>query len=233
MICLELNNNPDFLLTLVLYWHSSIASNEIILVSNTIRRALVYIINSIAAWIDVLHGHARQHELPALSSSWMSSCAPQACLPRAPRHSAPGCHIGFSRTNCTLRKVHITIWGSEKWHFHAALCTFCYTIIHSTRGRLNLAKTMWFCWLSALLFEEPPGCLSECWLSGFYFSPYTSFLLILQRFELFSYYFLKTLDWFYLVIAQEKCNNLIPGAHSAMHGGEKRVQTATGMQKAL
>lgn len=69
--------------------------------------------------------------------------------------------------------------------------------------------------------------------SGFYFSPYTSFLLILQSFELFSYYFLKTLDWFYLVIAQEKCNNLIPGAHSAMHGGEKRVQTATGMQKAL
>ena len=68
---------------------------------------------------------------------------------------------------------------------------------------------------------------SAGWMAFFL---YTSFLLILQRFKLFSS-FLKTLSWFYLVIMAEKCNNPIPGDLSTVHAGEKRVQTVLWMQK--
>lgn len=146
---------------------------------------------------------------PALSGArWaMELCQPP---PRLQSPGGPHCNMIFQKVTVSHSAMQSLL------HHHSF-----------SQGQPQLGKgSMDVIAVRSALCNHRAVC--QCWLGGFFSG--SSFLSILQRFKLFSS-FLKTLDWFYLVTAEGKCNSPIAGDVSALYAEEKRVQTALWMQK--
>lgn len=140
VICPELSNSPDFLLTLVPYWHNSFDTSGVILVHNAVRRDLAYDI-VVAVWV----GLPTQSAKSSPGISW----APAVSQPARPwlwDPVLPAVRLVSAAQTSSHSKLHVVVWFfSRKMTFsHSAVWIFSYAIIHAAGGSRHLAKTAWF-----------------------------------------------------------------------------------------
>lgn len=141
VICPVLSNSPDFLLTLVPYWHNSFDASGVVSAHSAVRRDLVHVTVA-AGWVDLTARSAKSS--PAIS--WAPAVSRPTPRPGHWDPVLPAVRLVSAARTSSHSKLHIAVWFfSRKMTFsHSAVRVFSYTIIHSAGGSRRLAKAAWF-----------------------------------------------------------------------------------------